>query len=444
MNEYPTYVKHCLLAAISQMTARKDEFVKQPGRDFSRNRKISLDHLVFFLVGAEASTMQFELQKFSFLFPESLSGLPSCSAMFQRRSKLSRDAMPAVFAGFNKQFPTKLTNGLHLLAVDGTQINIAYDLKDRENHHFSHQWYVRGYNDLHMVALQDLGTQKYLDAIIQNGTEKNEHAALCELVQRSSLPLEKTVLAADRGFASFNFFLHAEQVGCHYVVRANDAYVRNLLGSASLPDALDTHIKLYLTRSRATGFRKHPEHPELYRVISSRTTFDFIEPGAQEEIPVSLRIVRFQLKDGIFENIITNLSLEEFPPERLKWIYRKRWGIETSFRNLKCILALEQFRSKKPEHILQEIWARLILYNFCMEIVSHAKLPEKIRKHPHKIDIANALRTCHYFLRRPPGHENDLNIMELIERAHSPVRPDRMAARRHRPHFPKSFQYRSA
>lgn len=389
MNEYPTYVKHCLLAAISQMTARKDEFVKQPGRDFSRNRKISLDHLVFFLVGAEASTMQFELQKFSFLFPESLSGLPSCSAMFQRRSKLSRDAMPAVFAGFNKQFPTKLTNGLHLLAVDGTQINIAYDLKDRENHHFSHQWYVRGYNDLHMVALQDLGTQKYLDAIIQNGTEKNEHAALCELVQRSSLPLEKTVLAADRGFASFNFFLHAEQVGCHYVVRANDAYVRNLLGSASLPDALDTHIKLYLTRSRATGFRKHPEHPELYRVISSRTTFDFIEPGAQEEIPVSLRIVRFQLKDGIFENIITNLSLEEFPPERLKWIYRKRWGIETSFRNLKCILALEQFRSKKTEHILQEIWARLILYNFCMEIVSHAKLPEKIRKHPHKIDIAN-------------------------------------------------------
>lgn len=389
MNEYPTYVKHCLLAAISQMTARKDEFVKQPGRDFSRNRKISLDHLVFFLVGAEASTMQFELQKFSFLFPESLSGLPSCSAMFQRRSKLSRDAMPAVFAGFNKQFPTKLTNGLHLLAVDGTQINIAYDLKDRENHHFSHQWYVRGYNDLHMVALQDLGTQKYLDAIIQNGTEKNEHAALCELVQRSSLPLEKTVLAADRGFASFNFFLHAEQVGCHYVVRANDAYVRNLLGSASLPDALDTHIKLYLTRSRATGFRKHPEHTELYRVISSRTTFDFIEPGAQEEIPVSLRIVRFQLKDGIFENIITNLSLEEFPPERLKWIYRKRWGIETSFRNLKCILALEQFRSKKTEHILQEIWARLILYNFCMEIVSHAKLPEKIRKHPHKIDIAN-------------------------------------------------------
>ena len=154
---------------------------------------------------------RFKLQKFSFLFPKSISGLPSCSAMFQRRSRLSGDAMPAVFDEFNKQFPTKLVNGLHLLAVDGTQINIAYDLKDKENHHFPHQWNVRGYNDLHAVALQDLSTQKYLDVIIQNGTEKNEHAALCELVQRSSLPLDKTVLAADRGFVSFNFFLHAER-----------------------------------------------------------------------------------------------------------------------------------------------------------------------------------------------------------------------------------------
>ena len=114
MNEYPLHIKNCLLAAISQITARKDEFVKHPGRDFSRNRKISLNRMIFFLVGAEASTMQFELQKFSFLFPKSISGLPSCSAMFQRRSRLSGDAMPAVFDEFNKQFPR--ASALHRLA----------------------------------------------------------------------------------------------------------------------------------------------------------------------------------------------------------------------------------------------------------------------------------------------------------------------------------------
>ena len=86
MNEYPLHVKNCLLAVISQITARKNEFVKHPDRDFSRNRKISLNRMILFLVGAEASTMQFELQKFSFLFSKSISGLPSCSAMFQQRS----------------------------------------------------------------------------------------------------------------------------------------------------------------------------------------------------------------------------------------------------------------------------------------------------------------------------------------------------------------------
>lgn len=444
MNEYPIHVKNCLLAAISQITARKGKFVKHPGRDFSRNRKISMDKLLFFLIGVESSTMLFELQKFSLLFCKSNTLLPSCSAMFQQRVKLSENALPTVFSEFNQMFPPKTVNGLHLLAVDGTQIDIPYDLWDRKTHHFSHEWGVRGYNDFHAVIIQDLCSHKYLDAIIQNGTEKNEHAAVCELIQRTSLPSEKTVITADRGFVSFNFFLHAKQSGCHYVVRAKDAYVRALLGTTSLPDTLDTHVTRYLMRSSAKKFRKHPEHTEQYRIISSSTAFDFLEPGARDEIPVTLRVVRFQLKEGVFENIITDLPVEDFPPERIKWIYWKRWGIETSFRDLKGVLTLEQFRSKKPELIMQEIWARLILYNFCMEIVSHANVPEKIRKHPHKIDIANALRTCHNFLRCAPEHENDLDVMKLIERAHSPVRPNRMAPRRHRPHFPKSFQYRGA
>ena len=49
MNKYPTHVKNHLLAAISQIPTRKDEFAKQLGRDFSHNRKISMDNLLFFL-----------------------------------------------------------------------------------------------------------------------------------------------------------------------------------------------------------------------------------------------------------------------------------------------------------------------------------------------------------------------------------------------------------
>ena len=45
-------------------------------------------------------------------------------------------------------------------------------------------------------------------------------------------------------------------------------------------------------------------------------------------------------------------------------LYGLRWGIETSFRELKHVLGAKNFHAKEREYIEMEIWARLILYNF--------------------------------------------------------------------------------
>ena len=42
-----------------------------------------------------------------------------------------------------------------------------------------------------------------------------------------------------------------------------------------------------------------------------------------------------------------------------------RWGIETSFRNLKHTLGLLHLHAKKVEFVRQEIFAKLTMYNFC-------------------------------------------------------------------------------
>ena len=54
-----------------------------------------------------------------------------------------------------------------------------------------------------------------------------------------------------------------------------------------------------------------------------------------------------------------------------------RWGIETSFRDLKYSLALSYFHSKKTENILQEIFAKLTMYNFAELITSHVVVKHK-------------------------------------------------------------------
>lgn len=47
--------------------------------------------------------------------------------------------------------------------------------------------------------------------------------------------------------------------------------------------------------------------------------------------PISFRVVRFAIKEGLYETVMTNLPADRFPPPLLRELYHKRRGIETSF-----------------------------------------------------------------------------------------------------------------
>ena len=105
--------------------------------------------------------------------------------------------------------------------------------------------------------------------------------------------------------------------------------------------------------------------------MQKNVTFDFVNAHSDQLYAMSLRVVRFKLSDDSYETIITNLNQSDFLSEELKELYRRRWGIETSFRELKYSIGLINFHSKKAECIVQEIFARMIMYNFCELITSH-------------------------------------------------------------------------
>lgn len=93
-----------------------------------------------------------------------------------------------------------------------------------------------------------------------------------------------------------------------------------------------------------------------------------------------LRLVRFQLDTGEYECIVTNLGKDRFPPEKIKELYRLRWGIETSFRKLKYNIGVSNLHSKKAEYVEQEIYARIIMYNFCESVTAHVTVKQKDQK----------------------------------------------------------------
>ena len=91
---------------------------------------------------------------------------------------------------------------------------------------------------------------------------------------------------------------------------------------------------------------------------------------------ISFRIVSFVLPNGNTEVVYTNLPKEDFSTEELRELYNMRWGIETSFRDIKYAAGLLFFHSRKKDLVIQEIYAKLILYNF-YELITGAIVVEK-------------------------------------------------------------------
>ena len=156
---------------------------------------------------------------------------------------------------------------------------------------------------------------------------------------------------------------------------------------------------------------------------------------------MNFRLVRLRLSNDTVETLVTNLDRNKFSVEALKKLYKMRWGIETSFRELKYNIGLSNFHSKKADFILQEIYARLIMYNISMIIAMNVCVQQNNRVYVYQINFAEAIYICKHFIR---NKESPQNVEALIAKNILPVRPDRKYIRTIRYQSAVSFIYRVA
>jgi hypothetical protein len=290
--------------------------------------------------------------------------------------------------------------------------------------------------------MYDLCNRIYVDAIIQPGKKYNENKALADMVRRSHIE-EKTLVIADRYYESYNNFAHIEQKGWNYLIRVKDLGSNGILSGLSLPseDEFDVCIRRILTRKLTNEIKAQPD---VYRYVSHSSVFDFLD-DANAFYPISFRVVRFKITDDTYETLITNLEQSDFSPEELKKLYHMRWGIETSFRELKYAVGLLSFHSKKREHIEQEAFAKIIMYNFAEMITSHVVISQGETKHTYQVNFTVAIHICRQFMRvcfwnnAPP-----IDAEGLISKNILPVRPGRPDKRKIRSKTVVSFLYRVA
>lgn len=436
-------VKSSLLDIISEMAAHPQDFSKHPKTDFSRDRKLDFPTLLQLIISMETGSVRDELLKF-FSYDKSTA---SNSAFFQQRDKLTDRALPYLFHTFNSIYPYTLYKGRYqLLAADGSSFTFTRNPLDTDSYFAPNGKTTNGYNQVHVIPLFDLLSKRYTNCVVQPIRKKNEFAALCTLIDENRpAPGITPVFIADRGFHSLNVFAHAIEHNSYFMIRATDIKMQRLL-AMDLPagqDTFDIQINRILTRTNSKKKRLHPELSDQYKFICQEVAFDYIDPEKQREYPIALRVLRFQISENGYENIITNLPPEEFSADEIKFLYNLRWGIETSFRELKYVIGAKNFHSRKREYIEMEVWARLLLYNFCSIITGHVVISRRGRKHPLQVNYSVAYKACHYFLRIHNG-EVPPDIEGLIEKNTLPIRPDRKYARQHRFRVPVSFTYRFA
>lgn len=431
----PSYIKKSLLKTINSMSENPSPFVNRPGIDFSRNRKCSFSDMILLILSMEALTLNREIKRF---FKKSTS-LITKSALIQQRKKLNGEAFPFLFSELNHLVPLKKKlKGYYLFAVDGSDTNIPF-LKNDNSTHISSNTAGVYYDQVHLNAVFDLLNGRFTDLIIQPRAEADEREAFLSFLSRNSIR-EKCIYVADRGYASLNVLAHLQHSGHCFLLRMKTADAKpNFLSRFSLPhDAeFDIPLEFTVTRSQKKVFMKDPAH---YVCIRSDRRFDFIDPeDRNSSVRLSFRLVKVELPDGKSEFLVTNLPADEFSSDELKGIYQLRWGIETAYRYLKYNAALNSFHSIRRDLIIQEIYARVILYNFTMMIVNCTSVPPKETKVQLKISISDAISTCRDFM----IHKiKNLEITILICRNLTEIRPGRSFHRKVRSKRAVPLMYR--
>jgi len=425
-HKYHKYLKSELDNLIVDVSM-SSEFVRNPKTNFTRKRKLGFIptfNSVLTMGGNSLESELLELFNYSEL-------MPCKSAFIQARHKILPEAFSHVFYEFTRRLPRHKTfKGYHLLSVDGSSLHIHRDPHDHDT--FVHKERNNGYNEMEISAIYDLLNNVYTDAVLQGVNHKDERGALINMIPNINVP---SIVIADRGYESYNVFSHLQEAKQKYVIRVKDINSNGILSGLKLPDKeFDETFTVNISNYQ----RKALKILSNYKFSPSHARFDFSNEDNQV-YSLTFRVVRIFLGDGKYQCLITNLS-DEFSSDDIRYLYKLRWGIETSFRQLKYAVGLSNFHAKKKDSIIQEIYASLTLHNFCESIVQNVILISRSTKHVYKINFTRAVQICRKYLRF--FNTISINVEALIKRHLSIVRDNRSFKRILNPRKFVSFVYR--
>lgn len=422
-------IKKRYVSILNHMAKNPTPYVKNPGKDFSRKRKLSFQDTINTVVTYDAGSVSRCLKRYIYKTRKT----PTTSAFIQQQKKLKLSAFQTLLYKFNDSFPCdKTLYGLHILAVDGTSTTIPVVSMEEHPEYArmrTNEFCTRYAYQFHISCIYDLLNERYYDAYIEPFRTHSEQPAFSSILEQKNFP-PRSLFIADRGYESYMLMAQIQQSGNFFLFRVKEYFRGNsMITGYPLPEdsTFDRTFSLIYTRRQN---KKVKAHPEIYKRVATKDSPYFIN---QEHpyVKMTLRFVMILLPNGNKECLVTNLPEDKFSPEKLKKLYHMRWKIETSFRLVKYSANLLEFHSKKIEFLHQEIWAKMIFYNFTTTITQHLPYEKDRGKYKYKPNMTNALHMCRQYLRnaKTPSDVECHILMEMI-----PIRDGRTFERQRPKH----------
>lgn len=241
------------------------------------------------------------------------------------------------------QDPKYLWHGMSVYAFDGSkydlpateQIRKEFDSKCGLNHsgkgHYPQCLVSTAYD-----VFRRLPVGRTVSSI-DNGNEREDAK---ELINRHIPP--GNLLCFDRGYPSYEFILWLQNYyDGHFLFRSP--------GSNTFPAVEE--------------FLKNGEQEAIIRIDPSKKYSQKL-PFAQRSTLkfVKIRAVRMDSPDGTISVLLTSLfDTTKISREELIDLYFKRWEVEVYYRDEKTFLKIEQFHSRTPNGIRQELFAIMVM-----------------------------------------------------------------------------------
>ncbi len=420
VNTTPMVLKHQIEEAIAKAVAdfRRDY---PNNKGFTRKCVLNMETMVNLLLSMQGGSLKKELYD---------AGIDvTASAFVQQRNKLSWTVFEDAFEHFNANCnDVKKYKGYRVLAIDGTTINMARNPKS--DSFVQNASTPKGYNQLHVNPLYDVLNKTYQHCIIQPQPQMDEVGCLAFYLAWYDFN-EKTLIVADRGYESYNTFAHfLEHPNVDFLIRVKQdrTAMREICKLPMTELDVDVSFTIITTQTKVDkekGYILVQTRKNEDKVYSSKTRagrWDFPSP-----YPMKFRVVRVLLDTGEYETLATSLP-RSFTPAEIKELYHARWGIETSFRELKYGIGLVNLHGKKDDFVKQEIFSAMLMMNFCNRIVNEIVIKQKQDNiHEYKVNMKMAMYLCRQFFRTKNADEKKL--MKDITKYLEPVRPDRRDTR---------------